>query len=126
MKAHKKMAEHAHTANALHLHGAKGEEIAINPLSRSFWVGMLHGLAGTGGACAMALVLASEDSRMAMGVILLQSLGILLAMTSYSCVLAFSVSRFIERNQKSMKVINALVGVFSIVVGFIWVVKSVF
>ncbi|MBC9908981.1 hypothetical protein [Chitinophaga varians] len=125
MAEHKKIEEHEHLSNALHLHGKQGEEIAMNPLSRSFWVGMLHGLAGTGGACAIALALAAKDNLTAVWIIVLQSLGIILAMTTYSCVLAFSVSRFIERNQVAFKVINALVGMVSIGVGLLWMYNAV-
>jgi hypothetical protein len=121
MAAHKVFAEHEHVNNALHIHGRQGQEIAMNPLSRSFWVGMLHGLAGTGGACAIALVLASENTSTAIMIIVLQSAGIILAMTAYSCVLAFSVSRFIERNQVAFKSMNAIVGLFSIGVGCLWI-----
>lgn len=121
MAVHKVIAEHTHITNALHIHGKQGQEIAMNPLSRSFWVGMLHGLAGTGGACAIALVLASENTGTAIGIIVLQSVGIIVAMTTYSLVLAFSVSRFIERNQVAFKTMNAIVGVFSIGVGCLWI-----
>jgi hypothetical protein len=121
MATHKEFSEHDHVNNVLHLHGRQGQEIAMNPLSRSFWVGMLHGLAGTGGACSIALILASENASTAVWVIVLQSLGIVIAMTTYSCVLAFSVSRFIERNQMAFKSMNAIVGLFSIGVGCIWI-----
>jgi len=124
MAEHKVITAHEHATNALHLHGKQGEEIAMNPLNRSFWIGMLHGLAGTGGACAVALVLASENVATAVGVIVLQSLGIIVAMTVYSCVLAFSVSRFIERNQVALKAINAIVGVFSIAIGCLWIYNA--
>lgn len=125
MAEHKAFAEHEHINNALHIHGQQGQEITMNPLSRSFWVGMLHGLAGTGGACAVALILASKNTSTAMGIIILQSFGIILAMTTYSCVLAFSVSRFIERNQLIFKSLNAIVGVFSIGVGCVWIYNGV-
>jgi len=125
MSAHKKFEEHEHLTNALHLHGRQGEEIALNPLSRSFWVGMLHGLAGTGGACAVALTLAAKDAGTAVWIIVLQSTGIVVTMTTYSCVLAFSVSRFIERNQLILKVMNAIVGLFSIAVGVFWIYNAV-
>jgi len=121
MSEHKKFGEHVHLTNALHLHGKQGEEIVMNPLSRSFWIGMLHGLAGTGGACAIALTLAAKDVLTAIWIIVLQSVGIIVAMTAYSCVLAFSVSRFIERNQAILKIINALAGLFSIAIGLLWI-----
>ena len=124
MVEHKVIANHEHLNNAMHLHGKQGVEITMNPLSRSFWIGMLHGLAGTGGACAVALVLASKDTSTAFMIILLQSLGIIVAMTAYSCVLAFSISRFIEKNQVIFKVINALVGVFSIAIGMLWIYNA--
>ncbi len=125
MAEHKKFAEHEHLVNALHLHGRQGEEIALNVLNRSFWVGMLHGLAGTGGACAVALTLAAKDTSTAIGIIALQSIGIIVAMTTYSCVMAFSVSRFIERNQQVFKLINASVGVISIAVGVVWIWRGI-
>lgn len=126
MSEHRAFPEHEHLTNTLHIHGKQGQEIAMNPLSRSFWVGMLHGLAGTGGACAVALVLASKNVSTALGIIVLQSAGIVLAMTAYSCVLAFSVSRFIERNQIVFKIINAMVGIFSIAIGCIWIYNGIF
>lgn len=131
MAEHKKIDNHEHVAaadsiSALHLHGRQGEEIALNPLSRSFWVGMLHGLAGTGGACAIALTLAAKDATTAIWIIVLQSAGIIITMTTYSCVLAFSVSRFIERHQLIFKVMNAIVGLFSIAVGMLWIYTSFF
>ena len=137
MAEHKKFEDHEHlpasrlpasgfSATApLHLHGRQGEEIALNPLSRSFWVGMLHGLAGTGGACAIALTLAAKDATTAVWIIVLQSAGIIITMTTYSCVLAFSVSRFIERHQIIFKVMNAIVGLFSVAVGMLWIYNAI-
>jgi nickel/cobalt exporter len=132
MAEHKKFEEHEHlpasaggAMSPLHLHGRRGEEIALNPLSRSFWVGMLHGLAGTGGACAIALTLAAKDATTAIWIIVLQSAGIIITMTTYSCVLAFSVSRLIERHQLIFKVMNAIVGLFSIAVGILWIYNAI-
>ncbi|POR27946.1 hypothetical protein BWK58_03995 [Flavobacterium columnare] len=125
MADHKAIPDHAHTNNALHIHGKQGEEITMNVLSRTFWVGMLHGLAGTGGACSIALVMASKDAYTAIGVIVLQSIGIIIAMTTYSCVLTFSVSRFIERNQIAFKIMNATVGIFSIFIGILWIYNAI-
>lgn len=139
MAEHKKFEEHEHLSvsapasdapfapgmSPLHLHGRRGEEIVLNPLSRSFWVGMLHGLAGTGGACAIALTLAAKDATTAIWIIVLQSAGIIITMTTYSCVLAFSVSRLIERHQLIFKVMNAVVGLFSIAVGILWIYNAI-
>jgi len=86
-------------------------------LSRSFWVGMVHGLAGTGGACTVALTLAARDASTAVWIIVLQSLGIVGAMTLYGCLLAFSLDKVVGRWQATIRVINYVVGTFSILIG---------
>src|SRR5690606_38448111 len=96
----------------------------IKSINRSFWVGMLHGLAGTGGACATALILASDNTNIAIGIIILQSLGIIITMTSYGCILAFSVSTYVERNIAAFRLVNTFVGIFSIIVGLVWIYES--
>lgn len=86
-------------------------------LSRSFWVGMIHGLAGTGGACTVALTLAARDTQTAVGIIVVQSLGIIIAMTIYGCFLAFSLTKVVAKWQATLRIINYLVGAFSISIG---------
>ena len=71
------------------------------------------------------MVMASKDTYTALGIIALQSIGIIIAMTTYSIVLAFSVSRFIERNQIAFKMMNAVVGVFSIFIGLLWIYNAI-
>lgn len=88
-----------------------------NMLSRSFWIGMIHGLAGTGGACTLAFTLAARDAYTAVGILMLQSVGIIVAMTGYSCLFALSVSRFSGKWKPSVKGINYVVGAFSILIG---------
>jgi cytochrome c biogenesis protein CcdA len=94
-------------------------------LSRSFWVGMVHGLAGTGGACTIALTLAARNATAAVWIIVLQSAGILVSMTTYGCLFAFSATRFSSRWQPSLKLLNYVVGAFSIAIGVYTLVESV-
>lgn len=94
-------------------------------LSRSFWVGMVHGMAGTGGACTIALALAARDATAAVWIIVLQSAGILISMTTYGCLFAFSAARFSSRWQPSLKWLNYAVGTFSIGIGIYTLVESV-
>jgi len=94
-------------------------------LSRSFWVGMVHGLAGTGGACTIALTLAARNATAAVWIIVLQSAAILVSMTTYGCLFAFSASRFSSRWQPSLKWLNYAVGVFSVGIGVYTLVESV-
>ncbi|AWM33023.1 hypothetical protein [Hymenobacter nivis] len=93
-------------------------------LSRSFWVGMVHGLAGTGGACTIALTLAARNTTAAVWIIVLQSAGILISMTTYGCLFAFSTARFSSQWQPSLKWLNYAVGAFSIGIGIYTLVES--
>jgi nickel/cobalt exporter len=88
-------------------------------VSRSFWVGMVHGLAGTGGACAVALTLAASDAYTAVWIIVIQSLGIILSMSAYGYFFAFSIHKFAARRDFVLKIINYIVGAFSIMIGVI-------
>jgi len=118
----KKIEAHEHLAsNPIHLHGKKGEEIAMNPLTRSFWVGMLHGLAGTGGALTTALVISATTIGGSILVIVIESVGIILAMGVYSYVLIHTMSRFLEKNMAVFKWMNGIAGLGSITIGCIWI-----
>ncbi|WP_103865704.1 hypothetical protein [Aquimarina sp. I32.4] len=118
MADHKKIEEHDHVAgNPIHLHGKKGEEIAMNPMNKSFWVGMVHGLAGTGGALTSALVISANTISDAIFILIIESVGIIISMAVYSYVLIFAMSRFIERNVAVFKWMNAVVGILSVLIG---------
>ncbi|GGM83666.1 hypothetical protein GCM10010967_14330 [Dyadobacter beijingensis] len=93
-------------------------------VSRSFWVGMVHGLAGTGGACAVALTLAARDAMTAVWIIILQSIGIILSMSAYGYFFAFSIGRFAGKRERFLMVVNYLVGAFSIVIGAVTLYES--
>jgi len=95
-----------------------------NMLSRSFWIGMLHGLAGTGGACAIALALAAKDAYTAVWILVIQSAAIIVAMTSYGCLFALSANRFASKWKPSVRAINYVVGIFSIVIGLLVLIES--
>lgn len=123
----KKIKAHDHLLfDSLHLHGKAGEEIALNPITRSFWVGMLHGLAGTGGVLTTALVISAPTIGGSVMVLVIESIGIILAMGVYSYVLISTMSRFLEKNLMIFKWMNGIAGLASIIIGFIWVYKVFF
>ncbi len=122
----KKIEAHDHIRDAIHLHGKKGEEIAMNPLTRSFWVGMLHGLAGTGGALTTALVISATTIWGSVMVLIIESTGIILAMSVYSYVLISTMSRFLEKNLSVFKWMNAIAGLGSILIGCVWIYRAIF
>lgn len=126
MKDHKKIEEHDHLdTNPIHLHGKTGEEIAMNPMNRSFWIGMLHGLAGTGGALTSALVLSANTLMDSILILAVESIGIIVAMGVYSYSLLAVMSRFIEKNLLIFKWMNGVAGAVSIVIGLVWVYNSI-
>lgn len=125
VRDHKKIEDHDHlNGNPIHLHGKNGEEIAMNPLNRSFWVGMLHGLAGTGGMLTSALVISASTVGESIMILLIESAGIIMAMGVYSYVLISTMSRFVERNMVIFKWMNGLAGLASIVVGLVWMYNA--
>ena len=127
MADHKKIEAHEHEAtNPIHLHGKMGEEIAMNPINRSFWVGMLHGLAGTGGALTSALIISANSMSEAILILVIESVGVILAIAVYSYVLIYAMSRFIERNMSVFKWMNGIIGFISIVVGIYMIYKTAF
>jgi nickel/cobalt exporter len=93
-------------------------------VSRSFWVGMVHGLAGTGGACAVALTLAASNASAAVWIIVVQSAGIILSMSAYGYFFAHTINRFAAKRAVFLKVINYVVGTFSILIGAITLYES--
>lgn len=122
---HKTIEEHDHVDNMIHLHGKTGEEIAMNPMSRSFWIGMLHGLAGTGGALTSALVLSAATTWDAIVILSVESLGIIIAMGVYSYSLVAIMSRFLEKNVVVFKWMNGLAGLASVLIGLYWTYNSI-
>lgn len=93
--------------------------------SRSFWVGMIHGLAGTGGACTVALTLAAKDSLTAVWIIVLQSAGIILSMSTYGYFFTFSINKFASEKESILRTINYIIGIFSIVIGALTIYNSI-
>ena len=123
----KKIEAHDHLLkDAFHLHGKSGEEIALNPLTRSFWVGMVHGLAGTGGALTTALVISAATIGGSVMVLVIESSGIILAMSIYSYILISTMSRFLEKNLVIFKWMNGVAGLASILIGSIWIYRIFF
>ena len=108
---------------ALHTHPHDGAARGTR-ISRSFGVGMLHGAAGTGGALAIALGLAADSPAMALGILALESLGVLLAMSAYALLLVYAAKRLAARHTALLRGLNVVVGLVSIAVGVLWLQRG--
>lgn len=109
--------EHEH----VHVH-VPGERLRI--FNRKLGVGMLHGAAGTGGALAVALGLAANSPMAALGILLLESVGVLVAMSAYALLLVYAAKRLAARHNVLMRGVNFVVGAISIVVGVVWLQRG--
>lgn len=105
----------------LHAHVA-GERITI--FNRSFGIGMLHGAAGTGGALAVALGLAADSVATAIGILILESVGVLIAMSGYALLLVFMAKRMARSHTWMLRGVNLVVGLLSIGVGVVWLQRG--
>lgn len=113
-------------ANQEHSHVHTHTPNNITIFNRSFGVGMLHGAAGTGGALAVAIGLAAENVTMAMMILLVESIGVLVAMGVYSLLLVYAIRLFAERHTMVLRVVNIVVGIVSIAVGVLWIYRGFF
>ena len=107
----------------LHTHPHPGAPRRAH-VGRSFGVGMLHGAAGTGGALAIALGLAADSPAMALGILALESLGVLLAMSAYALLLVYAAKRLAARHTALLRGLNVVVGLVSIAVGVLWLQRG--
>ena len=80
-------------------------------VGRSFGVGMLHGLA-------------ADSPAMALGILALESLGVLLAMSAYALLLVYAAKRLAERHTALLRGLNVVVGLVSIAVGVLWLQRG--
>ncbi|MBL4746603.1 MAG: hypothetical protein JKY08_09585 [Flavobacteriaceae bacterium] len=96
-----------------------------SPFSKSFWVGMVHGLAGTGGALTSALVLSADTTMDAIIILLVECAGIIIAMGIYSYTLISVLSKFFKKNISIYKWMNGMAGVASILLGVWWISKII-
>lgn len=98
-------------------------EAKSSVVSRSLGIGMLHGMAGTGGACTLALTMAADNSYDALWIIIYQSAGILLTMTVYGYLLSLSFSHIVKRSRSFFRYVIAGAGMFSIGIG-VWLLTE--
>jgi len=124
---HEHSHKHSHdvSGHAGHDHAGAIEEPVIKSTGgRAFGVGMLHGIAGTGGALAVVLPLAADNIYQALFILTVESVGVLLAMMVFSVLLIVAVKYFSAKSKTILMTLNIVIGIFSIAVGCLWIYQN--
>lgn len=113
--------EHRHEHNSGHDHTHSKQE--KQGLLASFWVGVLHGLAGVAHFILFLPILGFENNFDAGTYILGFMLGIILAMLTFSLIIG-KIASFArnEHNQNLYRGIRMTGGIFAIVIGIYWMI----
>ena len=116
---HKHTHEHQHNPSHEHVHPMKETQSYF----ASFWVGVLHGLAGVAHFILFIPVLGFDSNLTAAVYIAGFILGILVAMTAFSLIVG-KIAGFAknEHNQNLYKGIRLTGGIFAIVIGIYWMI----
>ena len=114
---HKHAHEHAHNPTHEHVHSVDQKQGYL----ASFWIGVLHGLAGIAHFILFIPVLGFENNFTAGIYIAGFILGILIAMIVFSLIVG-KIAGFAknEHNQNLYKGIRLAGGIFAIVIGIYW------
>ena len=117
---------HNHSHETLgHAEHSHNDATAIKSTSgRAFGVGMLHGIAGTGGALAVLPLAVDGTTSQALFFLTLESVGVLLAMLVVSVALIVAVKVFAARSKAILMGLNIVIGIFSIAVGCFWIYEN--
>lgn len=117
---HKRKHFHFHFHKVSEPKGVKGQPHQHE--HRSFFIGMIHGLAGS--AALMLLVLTTINSfYIGLLYIILFGIGSILGMSLFSGLLGFSFAFTIERFEKANKAVSLIAGFLSIGLGLVIVVE---
>jgi ABC-type nickel/cobalt efflux system permease component RcnA len=118
---HKHSHEHSHNPSHEHVH----KESEKQGFFASFWIGVLHGLAGIAHFILFLPVLGFKDDYSAATYIGGFIFGILIAMISFSLVIGriAGLARN-EHNQNMYKGIRLAGGIFAILIGIYWIFGS--
>ena len=89
----------------------------------SFWMGMLHGVAGTAAFIGESLVVLAKSYSLALAYTLSFSVGVLLAMAFYAMFLGGLLNWSNARSQLMARGARAAVGLWSCGVGLFWMFR---
>lgn len=113
-------APHAHPHHGPHPH-AHGHDHAHGGVTL---VGLMHGLAGTGGVVALVPVTLLRDATLGVGYLAAFGVGVTLAMTLFALVAATAMRRATAHSLVWGRRGTRLVGVAGVAVGVFWMVRA--
>jgi cytochrome c biogenesis protein CcdA len=89
----------------------------------SFWMGVMHGLAGTAAFLGQAFIALSQSFWSVLAYSMLFSGGVLVSMCLYSTFFGWLIEKGSNRFHFISKTTQAMTGVFSMSLGVFWLVK---
>ncbi|OUM85922.1 MAG: hypothetical protein BAA01_15140 [Bacillus thermozeamaize] len=95
----------------------------LNPQRASIWIGMIHGLAGSG-ALAMMTMASIETTVQAFIYILLFGLGTILGMLLFTVLLGLPFILFANYSEKTVQLLGMATGFLSIIYGAYYAYES--
>ena len=125
-------ADHGHTHLHLHGGGARRHDHPHHAHERGrphhhggiTLVGLMHGIAGTGGALALVPITLADRPAAGVGYLLAFGLGTTVSMTLFATAMAVAMDRAAERSLAWGRRIATAAGVAGIVVGAWWVHRA--
>lgn len=109
--------EHVHVGSSGHVH-VGGRPVAVRPLV----IGLVHGLAGSGGLTALAIT-EMPTTAGALGYIVAFGVGSVAGMAAISGIAGASIRR-VAHTPRARTIVVAGAGALSVVVGIVWGVAS--
>ncbi|HEU4699687.1 MAG TPA: hypothetical protein VFS40_10930 [Gemmatimonadales bacterium] len=109
---------HGHAHGHAHAHGSDHAHGGVT------LVGLMHGLAGTGGVVALVPVTLLRDTTLGLGYLAAFGVGVTLAMTVFALVAATAMRQATARSLVWGRRVTRLIGVAGMVVGVFWVVRA--
>jgi hypothetical protein len=112
---------HAHADGTLHAHvHAHDTALTHDHGHAATWVGLLHGLAGTGAAMALMPVVGFDAPVAAVGYLLVFAVGTVAAMALYALLAGMVVGRAAGRSAAWARTLARLAGICTILIGCVW------
>jgi sulfite exporter TauE/SafE len=115
---------HVHDAGAAHTHVHSHASADSHDHGHAITaVGLVHGLAGSGSAVMLIPVATFDSAGLALLYLVIFAVGTIAGMAAYGLLAGFIVGRTAEHSMRLARIVAHVTGVFTIVIGFVWLLR---